>query len=35
MLLDIAVVSTCSTLWQLYVQKSGLCLYGLLKVMII
>ena len=35
MLHDIAVVSTFSAVWQLYVQKSGLCLYGLLKVMII
>jgi len=35
MLLDIAVVGTFSTLWQLYVQKSGLCLYSLLKVIII
>jgi len=35
MLFDIAVVSTFSTFSQLYVQKSGLCLNGLLKVMII
>jgi hypothetical protein len=34
MLRDIAVVSTFGAVWQLYVQKSGLCLFDLLKVMI-